>query len=182
MSTFPAELTGTWAIDESHSTIGFAVKHAVVATTRGTFTSYSGGATIDAEKPELSTAWVEIDAKSVNTGNPQRDGHLASADFWNADANPKIIYRSTAARPDGDQLIMTGDLTIGGTTAPVDITWAFNGTAKDPWGNTKAGFEGTATINRKDWGISYNAVLETGGVLIGEKVKLVLEIEAAKQA
>jgi polyisoprenoid-binding protein YceI len=181
MSTFPAELTGTWAIDEAHSTIGFAVRHAVVATTRGKFTAYTGGATIDAENPEKSSAWVEIDAKSVDTGNPQRDVHLAGADFWNAEANPKITFRSTAAKLDGDQLIMTGDLTIGATTAPVDITWEFNGIAKDPWGNTKAGFEGTVTINRKDWGISYNAVLETGGVLIGEKVKLVLEIEAGKQ-
>src|SRR5690242_18597930 len=115
MSTFPAELTGTWTIDESHSTVGFAVRHAVVATTRGKFTSYSGSATIDAGHPEQSSAWVEIDAKSVDTGNAQRDGHLAGADFWNADANPKITYRSTGAKLDGDQLIMTGDLTIGTT-------------------------------------------------------------------
>ncbi|HEY6795614.1 MAG TPA: YceI family protein [Kineosporiaceae bacterium] len=182
MSTFPAELTGTWTIDADHSTIGFAVRHAVVATTRGKFTSYAGGATIDAENPENSTAWVEIEAKSVDTGNPQRDGHLAGADFWNAEANPKITFRTTSAKLDGDALITSGDLSIGGNTAPVDIVWEFNGIAKDPWGNTKAGFEGTATINRKEWGISYNAVLETGGVLIGDKVKLVLEIEASKQA
>lgn len=180
--SFPAELTGTWDIDAGHSTVGFAVKHAVVATTRGKFTSYSGGATIDAANPEASSIWVEIDASSVDTGNAQRDGHLQSADFWNAEANPKITYRSTAVKVDGDEIITTGDLTIAGTTNPVEITWEFGGVAKDPWGNLKAGFEGVATISRSDWGITYNAALETGGFLIGDKVKLVLEIEAGKQA
>ena len=182
MSTFPAELSGTWTIDESHSTVGFAVKHAVVATTRGKFTSYTGGATIDAENPENSTAWLEIDAASVDTGSEQRDGHLRSADFWNAETNPKITFRSTAVKVDGDTVITTGDLTVGGKTAPVDIAWEFGGIAKDPWGNVKAGFEGTATINRKDWGLTWNAALETGGFLVADKVKLVLEIEAGKQA
>jgi polyisoprenoid-binding protein YceI len=182
MTTFPAELTGTWTIDSAHSTVGFAVKHAVVATTRGTFTKYTGGATIDAADPESSTAWLEIDAASVNTGNEQRDGHLQSADFWNAEVHPKITFRSTSVKVDGDTVITTGDLTIGDKTAPVDIVWEFGGIAKDPWGNTKAGFEGSATINRKDWGVSYNAVLETGGFLISDKVKLVLEIEAGKEA
>jgi polyisoprenoid-binding protein YceI len=182
MSTFPADLTGTWEIDAIHSTVGFAVKHAVVATTRGKFNTYSGGATIDAANPENSTAWLEIEASSVDTGNQQRDGHLSSADFWNAESNPKITFKSTSAKVDGDTVITTGDLTIGGKTAPVDIVWEFGGIAKDPFGNTKAGFEGSATINRKEWGLTYNAALETGGFLIGEKVKLVLEIEANKQA
>lgn len=182
MTTFPAELTGTWTIDESHSTVGFAVKHALVATTRGKFTSYTGGATLDAERPETSTAWLEIDAASVDTGNEQRDGHLRSADFWNAEANPKITFKSTATRVDGDTVVTTGDLTVGGKTAPVEIVWEFGGVVKDPWGNVKAGFEGTASINRKDWGITWNAALETGGFLVGDKVKLVLEIEATKQA
>ncbi|MBI4940751.1 MAG: YceI family protein [Actinobacteria bacterium] len=182
MSAFPADLTGTWTIDEGHSTVGFAVKHAVVATTRGKFTSYSGGATIDAESPESSSIWVEIDAASVDTGNEQRDGHLKSADFWNAEENPKITYKSTSVKVAGDEVVTTGDLTIGGKTNSVDITWEFGGVAKDPWGNVKAGFEGTATINRSDWGITWNAALETGGFLIADKVKLVLEIEAGKQA
>ena len=182
MSTFPAELTGTWAIDESHSTVGFAVKHAVVATTRGKFTSYRGGATIDASSPESSSLWVEIDAASVDTGNEQRDGHLKSADFWNAEENPKIIFKSTSIKIDGSDVVTTGDLTVGGITHPVDVRWEFGGIAKDPWGNTKAGFEGTATISRKDWGLTWNAALETGGFLVGDKIKLVLEIEAGKQA
>jgi polyisoprenoid-binding protein YceI len=181
MSTFPADLTGTWAIDESHSTIGFAVKHAVVATTRGKFKTYSGGATIDAENPGATSIWVEIDAASVDTGNEQRDGHLQSADFWHAEANPKITYKSTSVKVDGDEIVTTGDLTVGGKTAPVDVVWEFGGVAKDPFGNIKTGFEGTATINRKDWGITWNAALETCGFLISDKVKLVLEIEANKQ-
>jgi polyisoprenoid-binding protein YceI len=118
----------------------------------------------------------------VDTGNEQRDGHLRSADFWNAEANPKITFRSTNVKVDGDEIITTGDLTVGDKTAPVDIVWEFGGVAKDPWGNTKAGFEGTATVNRKDWGLTWNAALETGGFLIADKVKLVLEIEAGKQA
>ena len=181
MSTFPAELTGTWDIDAVHSTVGFAVKHAVVATTRGKFSTYTGGATIDAENPGNSSIWVEIDAASVDTGNEQRDGHLKSADFWNAEVNPKITFKSTSIKVDGDDVVSTGDLTVGEVTHPVDITWEFGGVAKDPWGNTKAGFEGTATLNRKDWGITWNAALETGGFLISDKVKLVLEIEANKQ-
>jgi polyisoprenoid-binding protein YceI len=180
--SFPAELSGTWEIDAAHSTVGFAVKHAVVATTRGTFTSYTGGATIDAAVPENSSIWVDIDAGSVDTGNEQRDGHLKSGDFFNAEANPKITFKSVAVKVDGDSIITTGDLTIGEVTHPVDVTWEFGGVAKDPWGNTKAGFEGTATISRKDWGITWNAALETGGFLIADKVKLVLEIEAGKQA
>jgi polyisoprenoid-binding protein YceI len=182
MSSFPAELAGTWDVDASHSTVGFAVKHAVVATTRGKFNVYSGGATIDPSTPENSSIWVEIDAASVDTGNEQRDGHLKSGDFWNAEENPKITYKSTSVRVDGDDIVTSGDLTIGGKSAPLDIVWEFGGIAKDPWGNTKAGFEGSATLNRKDWGISWNAALETGGFLISEKVKLVLEIEANKQA
>ncbi len=182
MSAFPAELTGTWNIDAAHSTVGFAVKHAVVATTRGNFGVYAGGATIDAENPENSSLWVEIDAASVNTGNEQRDGHLKSADFFDVENNPKITYKSTSVSVKGDEIVTVGDLSIGGHTAPVELVWEFGGIAKDPWGNTKAGFETSATINRKDWGLQWNAALETGGFLVGEKVKLVIEIEAGKQA
>jgi polyisoprenoid-binding protein YceI len=182
MTDFPAELTGTWQIDPNHSTVGFAVKHAVVATTRGRFTDFAGGATIDAANPEASTAWVDIQAASVNTGNEMRDGHLQSADFWDATNNPTITYRSTRANLDGADLITAGDLTIAGKTQTVDIVWEFGGIAVDPYGVTKAGFEGSATISRRDWGLEWNATLEAGGLLVGDKVKLVLEIEADKQA
>ncbi|GAA3609417.1 YceI family protein [Kineosporia mesophila] len=182
MSNFPAELTGTWEIDPGHSTIGFAVKHAMVSTTRGHFATFSGTATIDAANPEASSADLEIDATSIVTGNEQRDGHLRSADFWDADNNPKITFKSTSAKLDGDDLVLVGDLTIKGVAKPVEIKWEFNGLAADPWGTQKAGFDGTATINRSDWGISWNTALETGGFLISDKVKLVLEIEANKKA
>ena len=180
MTTYPAELTGTWEIDAAHSTVGFAAKHAMIATTRGHFTTFKGGATIDAEQPETSTAWLEIDSGSVVTGVEQRDNHLRSADFWDAETHPKITFRSTSAKLDGDDLILTGDLTIKGNTQPVDITWEFNGVAKDPYGNWKAGFDGHASVNRKDWGLNWNAALETGGFLVSDKVKLVLEVEANK--
>ena len=181
MTTFPAELTGTWDIDPAHSTVGFAARHAVVATTRGHFTEFTGGATIDAEHPETSSAWLEIDVASVTTGNADRDVHLKGADFFNAEAHPKITYKSTGAKLDGDNLVLTGDLTIAGTSHPVEVTWEFGGVIKDPWGNLKGGFEGSATLNRKDWGLVWNAVLETGGVMVSDKIKLVLEIEAARK-
>ncbi len=182
MSTFPAELTGDYDIDPAHSTIGFTVKHAMVSTTRGHFDSFSGGATLDAASPEKSTAWVDIEATSVNTGQSQRDGHLQSPDFWDANQYPKITFRSTSAKLDGDDLVMTGDLSIKGNSRPVEIRWEFGGMATDPFGATKAGFEGTATINRSDWDLTYNAALETGGFLISDKVKLVLDIEASKKS
>jgi polyisoprenoid-binding protein YceI len=185
MADFPADLTGTWEIDPVHSTVGFSVKHAMVSTTRGHFAAFTGGATIDAANPEASSAWLEIDATSVSTGNEMRDGHLRSPDFWDAETHPKITYKSTSAKLKGDDLVTTGDLTIKGKTAPVEVTWEFNGVARDAQGTggvTKAGFDGTGTINRGDWGLTYNAALETGGFLISDKVKLTLEIEANKQA
>jgi polyisoprenoid-binding protein YceI len=182
MSALPSELTGTWEIDDKHSTVGFAVKHAMVSTTRGQFTSFTGGATIDAANPETSTAWVEIDATTISTGNEQRDGHLSSPDFWDAGNHPKITFKSTSAKLDGDELVMTGDLVVKGTSKSVEIKWEFNGIAKDPYGTVKAGFDGTSTIKRSDWGISWNAALETGGFLISDTVKLVLEIEADKKS
>jgi polyisoprenoid-binding protein YceI len=180
MTSLPAELTGTWEIDPIHSTVGFAAKHAMVATTRGHFESFTGGATIDAAHPEASKAWVDIEAASLTTKTEQRDNHLRSADFFDVENHPAISFRSVAAKVDGEQLVLTGDLTIREITNPVEIVWEFGGVAKDPMGTTKAGFEGTATISRKDWGLTWNAALETGGFMIGDKVKLVLEIEANK--
>jgi polyisoprenoid-binding protein YceI len=182
MTTFPAELTGTWEIDTVHSTVGFAAKHAMVATTRGHFTVFNGGATIDAQNPENSKLWVDIDANSVNTGNEQRDGHLRSTDFFKVSEHPKIAFTSTNVKVDGDRVITAGDLQVAGVTHPVEVTWEFNGVAKDPFGNLKSGWDGTANLNRKDWGLVWNAALETGGFLVSDKIKLVLEIEATKTA
>ncbi len=182
MTEFPAELTGTWDIDPLHSTVGFAVKHAMVSTTRGHFAGFTGGATIDAENPEKSSAWLDIDATTIQTGVEQRDQHLGSADFWDAENHPKITFRSTSAKVDGDEVVTVGDLTVRGKSHPVEITWEFNGIAKDPYGTVKAGFEGASTIKRSDWDLSWNAALETGGFLVSDKVKLVLEVEANKKA
>jgi polyisoprenoid-binding protein YceI len=182
MSAYPAELTGTWQIDPVHSTIGFAAKHAMVATTRGRFESYTGGATIDAENPANSTLWVDIDAGSVSTGNEQRDGHLRSTDFFAAEAHPHITFRSTAVKADGDEVVTAGDLTVAGVTHPVEVRWELGGVSKDPYGNIRAGFEGTGILNRKDWGLVWNAAIETGGFLVSDKIKLVLEVAAIKQA
>jgi polyisoprenoid-binding protein YceI len=182
MTAFPAELTGTWEIDALHSTVGFAVKHAMVSTTRGHFAGFTGGATIDAENPEKSTAWLDIDATTIQTGVEQRDQHLSSPDFWDAENHPSITFRSTSVKVDGDEVVTVGDLTVRGKSHPVEITWEFNGIAKDPYGTVKAGFEGASTIKRSDWDISWNAALETGGFLISDKVKLVLEVEANKKA
>ena len=182
MSTFPAELTGTWQIDAVHSTVGFAAKHAMVATTRGRFETYTGGATIDAARPEDSSLWIDIDAASVSTGNDQRDAHLRSADFFDVETHPQISFRSTLVKVDGDEVITAGDLTVAGVTHPLEIRWEFGGLSKDPFGNTRAGFERAATLNRKDWGLVWNAALEAGGFLVSDKIKLVLEIAAVKQA
>lgn len=183
MSDLPTELTGTWDIDSAHSTVGFSARHAVVATTRGRFTAYSGGATIDAAAPESSSIWVDIEAASVDTGNAQRDGHLRSPDFFDVENHPTIAYRSIAVKVDGDRIITTGDLTVAGKTHPVDVEWEFGGVAVEPMGGvTKTGFEGTATLNRKDWGLVWNVGLEAGGVLVSDRIKLVLEIEADKRA
>ena len=183
MTEFPAELTGTWTIDPAHSTIGFAVKHAMVSTVRGHFASFSGSATIDAANPEKSSATLEIDATSIVTGNEQRDGHLRSADFWDTENHPKITYQSTSAKVDGDNVVTTGDLVIRGKSHPVEISWEFGGVAKEPFaGAVKAGFDGTASIKRSDWELNWNAALEAGGFLVSDKIKLVLEIEATKEA
>lgn len=182
MSTYPAELTGTWDIDPVHSTVGFTAKHAMVATTRGHFTVFTGGATIDAENPANSTLWVDIDADSVTTGNEQRDGHLRSTDFFKVVEHPHITFRSTSVKADGDEVITSGDLTVAGVTHPVEVTWEFNGVSRDPYGNTRSGWDGTATLNRRDWGLVWNAALETGGFLVSDKIKLVLEIAAVKRA
>lgn len=181
MSAFPADLAGSWEIDPAHTTVGFAVRHAMVSTVRGHFAGFSGGATIDVDSPEKSSAWLDIDPRSITTNNEMRDGHLQSGDFFEVETYPTIAFRSTGAKLDGEQLVLSGDLTIRGVTRSVDVRWEFGGIAKDPFGATRAGFEGSATINRKDWGLTYNAALETGGVLVADTVKLVLEVEATKK-
>ena len=177
IATLNTLTAGTWTIDPTHTEVGFVARHLMVSKVRGSFTDVSGTVTV-AEDIAASVADVVIKTASVSTGTPDRDAHLRSADFFDVDTYPDLTFRSTAF--DGETL--TGDLTIKGVTKPVTLDVEFNGTATDPWGNEKAAFEATAEINRTDWGLTWNANLEKGGVLVSEKVRLHLDVQLAKQA
>jgi len=168
---------GTWTIDPTHTEVGFVARHLMVTKVRGSFTDVSGTVEV-AENVSDSVANVVIKTASVSTGTADRDGHLKSADFFDAETYPDMTFVSTAF--DGETL--TGDLTIKGVTKPVTFDLEFTGLATDPWGNEKAGFEATADINRKDWDLGWNVALEGGGVLVSEKVKLNLDIQLTKAA
>lgn len=178
-----SHLSGDYAVDTTHSEIGFTVRHAMVTNVRGKFTDYEGKLHLDGANPHASTAELLIKVTSIDTGNEQRDGHLRTGDFFEAETFPEITFRSTAAEQiDADDYRMTGDLTIKGVTKSVVLNLAFTGSATDPYGLERVGFEGTTTVDRTDFGLSYNAALETGGVLISEKVKLHFDISAVKAA
>ena len=178
----PSALTGDYTIDPSHSRLGFSARHAMVTTVRGDFTDFTGTARVDAEDPTASRVDLTIRTASIDTASADRDGHLRSEDFFDAEAHPEITFASTSVERDGADWIITGDLTIKGITRSVTIPFEENGTARDPFGNVRVGFEGATTLNRKDWGLTWNAALETGGVLVSEKIKLELDISAIKNA
>ncbi|GAA1147678.1 polyisoprenoid-binding protein YceI [Kitasatospora gansuensis] len=176
-----AHLTGDYTIDASHSAIGFAVRHAMVTNVRGVFAEHDGLLHLDGSNPENSTAALTIKVASIDTSNTQRDEHLRTGDFFEAETFPEITFRSTSAeRLRDDSYRMTGDLTIKGTTGQVVLDLEYTGSATDVYGAQRVGFEGSATVDRTAWGLTYNAALETGGVLIGEKVKLSFDISAVK--
>ncbi len=176
-----ADLAGSWTIDASHTRIGFVARHAMVTKVRGAFNEFEGTAVIDGEDFTKSTASLTIQATSIDTRNEQRDGHLRSNDFLGMDEFPEITFASTGVKHTGDTTLeLTGDLTIKGTTNSVTVPFDFEGTATDPFGNLRAGFEGSVVINRKDYGITWNAALETGGVLVSEKITLEFEVSAIK--
>jgi polyisoprenoid-binding protein YceI len=177
-------LTGTWDLDPAHTRLGFAARHAMVATVHGYFGVFSGVLNLDEADPARSSAEVRIDAKSVYTGTEQRDGHLRSGDFLDVEKHPELVFRITRAEVgDGDgEFRLIGELTIKDQTRPVVLDLEFQGSAVDPLGNVRAGFEGKATINRKDWGLGWNVALEAGGILVGEKVKLELDVSAIKRS
>ena len=180
-TTTSSTLTGTYAIDPTHSRIGFVARHAMVSKVRGSFNEFEGSGYFDAENPTNSRLALSIQAASIDTRNADRDGHLKSNDFFDMEAYPQITFASTAVeQTDAETYRVTGDLTIKGTTKPVTVDFEYLGTAVDPYGNTRLGFEGKATVNRKDWGISWNAALEAGGVLVGEKVTLEFEVSAIR--
>ena len=182
MSTQTAQsLTGTYSIDASHSQIGFTARHAMVTKVRGAFNEFEGSGYFDAENPANSHLKVTIKAASIDTRSADRDAHLKGNDFFAMDEFPEIAFVSTAfEKTGGDNYKLTGDLTIKGVTKSVTVDFEFTGTAVDPWGNTRIGFEGKTTINRKDWGVNWNAALEAGGVLVSEKVNLEFEISAVR--
>jgi len=176
-------LTGDYAIDAAHSTIGFTVRHAMVTNVKGKFLDFSGSLHLDGGDPSASTASLDVKMDSIDTGSADRDGHLKSADFFKIDEFPTMTFRSTKAESlGGEDYRITGDLTILGTTKPLSIDLEFNGAAKDPFGNERVGFEGKAEILRSEWGLTWNATLETGGVLVSNKIKLNFDISAIKSA
>jgi polyisoprenoid-binding protein YceI len=187
MSTFtstamtPTAAT-TWAIDPAHSVVELAVKHMMFSTVKGRFTTVAG--TIDWDEGNLAASSVsaEIDAASVDTGEPKRDGHLRSADFLDVEAFPSITFASTGVVPRGrGRFVLVGDLTIRGVTQEVSLEAELLGTGGDPWGGKRAGFAATTTINRADFGLTWNQALEAGGVLVSDQVKISLEIQASLQ-
>ena len=175
-------ITGTWAIDPTHTSIGFTARHAMIAKVHGKFEAFEGAFTIDEADIAASTAAITIQANSINTGTADRDAHLTSPDFLDAEQFPTLTFTSTSVERKGDDFHVTGDLTIHGVTKPVTVVFELAGTSQDPWGNTRIGFEGKAEISRKEFGLTWNAALETGGVMVGDTVKLALDVEAVKQA
>lgn len=177
------ELSGTYTLDPSHSRIGFVARHAMIAKVRGAFNEVSGTATIDGANPAASSLEVTIQAGSIDTRDANRDGHLTSPDFFDVANFPTITFVATGfAITDDETVEVTGDLTIKGITKSVTVPFEFGGAAQDPFGNHRIGFEGSIQVNRKDWGLNWNAALETGGVLVSEKVTLELEVSAIKAA
>jgi polyisoprenoid-binding protein YceI len=174
---------GTYTVDPSHSRIGFVARHAMVTKVRGSFNEFDASATIDAEDITRSTVTATIKVDTIDTRNEQRDGHLRSNDFLDIANHPEITFASTNVEVVSDDVVrLTGDLTIKGESRPVTIDFTYEGSAVDPFGNQRVGFEGSVVINRKDWGITWNAALEAGGVLVSDKVTLEFEISAIKSA
>lgn len=178
-----AALTGEWVIDPAHSRIGFSVRHAMVTTVRGSFTEYESRLYFDGRNPARSRAEIVLSSASVETGVEQRDAHLVSRDFFDAATYPRISFTSTAVQlASKDVYRMTGDLTIRNVTRPVVLELTYIGHVVDPFGYDRVGFDGTTTINRSDWGLTYNTRLAQGGSLVSEKVRLQFDIAATRIA
>ena len=172
----------TWTFDNSHSSVGFAVEHMVVSEVDGSFSKFTGA--IISEKADFSDAKIEfeIDVNSINTNNEKRDEHLKSEDFFNTAKYPSIVFKSNSfTKISEDKYSLKGNLTMHGITKPVELNVKHGGTIKDPWGNTRAGFKIKGTLDRKLWGLTYNSVLEAGGVVIGEEIEIICKIELIKK-
>jgi polyisoprenoid-binding protein YceI len=173
----PGYVAGTWDIDPVHSEVGFSVRHMMVSKVRGRFTTFSGQLVTGAD-PADSSVTAEIDLSSINTGNEQRDAHIRSADFFEVETYPTMTYRSTGIRAEDGEYALDGELTLKGVTRRVPLALEVNGFGPDAYGGTRAGFTATGDINRRDFGVNFNAALETGGAVVADKVTLHLEIEA----
>ncbi len=167
---------GTWTIDPTHTTIAFVARHMMLSKVRGTFGDFTADVTIG-DDPLESVVTAEVQMASIDTGNTDRDAHLRNNDFFAIDEFPTMSLRSTDVQRDGDDYVLHTELTVRGVTRPVDFALEFGGIGQDPWGNTRAGFEASATINRKDFGIEWNTALETGGVLVGDKIQIELDVQ-----
>ena len=176
------DLQGTYVLDPSHTTIGFVTRHAMVTKVRGSFEEFEGSATVTPGDPQATRLSVTIGTGSINTRSADRDAHLRSADFFDAETYPTITFVGRDFAVKGDVVEVTGDLSIKDVTRPVTVAFEFSGAAKDPFGNVRVGFEGKAEINRSDFGLTWNAALETGGFLVSDKITLELEVSAIQQA
>lgn len=172
--------TGTWAIDPTHSSISFSVRHLMVSKVRGSFESFSGAIVVSEDGTPSVSAEIAVD--SVNTGNEQRDAHVKAADFFDVENHPTATFVSTDVRADGDDYVLGGNFTLKGVTKPIDLKLEFNGVNPGMGHGEVAGFTATVVLNRKDFGVDVDMPLETGGTVIGDKVTITLEIEALKQA
>ncbi|SSC25538.1 Lipid/polyisoprenoid-binding, YceI-like, partial [Klenkia terrae] len=182
-TTALADVSGEYAVDLAHTRIGFRARHAMVTTVRGTFTEFEGSAHLDTADPTASRVELRIDAGSLDTGQADRDAHLRSADFLDVEQFPEITFVSTGVeQTDDDEYTVTGDVTIKGQTRSVAVDFTLTGSALDPFGNTRVGFEGALALKRSEWGLVWNAALETGGVLVSDKVQLEFDVSIIKQA
>jgi polyisoprenoid-binding protein YceI len=172
----PGYIAGTWTVDPVHSEVSFVVRHMMVSKVRGRFDTFSG-TVITADDPSQSSVTASVDLNSVSTGAPDRDNHIRSADFFEVEKHPTMTFQSTGIRPDGDNFLLEGDLSLRGVTRPVTFRLEVNGFSQDPYGGTRAGFSASTEINRNDWGVSYNGPIPGGGVAVSEKVTINLEVE-----
>ena len=173
----------SWKIDNAHSLVEFSVRHMMISTVRGRFERFSGTVEFNENDPAASSVDVQIEAASINTNEPQRDNHLRSADFFEAETYPHLTFKSTRVeKVDENNGRIYGELTIRNVTRPVVLETEYNGQAKSPWGSTSAGFTANTKINRKDWNLVWNQALETGGVLVGDEIKMHIELEIVKVA
>ena len=180
-ATIPTVQSGAYTIDPIHSRIGFVARHAMVTKVRGSFNEFVGSGYFDADEPANSHLELTIQAASIDTRNADRDAHLRSNDFFAMDDYPTITFASThVERISAEQYRVVGDLSIKGVSKPVTVDFEYTGSAIDPFGNQRIGFEGATTVNRKDWGVSWNAALDAGGVLVSDKVTLEFEVSAIR--